>query len=113
MTCETEGRWLHRFPWVREQFVAQGGILPEQSADELGRFFHLTRVVDKPLALISKNVDLLWHTFIQDTECYSKYCFESYGEVIHHRSRTPSRPVPDSAVRNFFDAYEDAYGEVP
>jgi len=109
--AETSGEsWLQSFPWVRDRYLEQGGTDVEECAHELERFFELTRKTNLPLAMISRQVDLLWHTFIQFTESYAAFCQSRFGEMIHHRSRTPHSPVPDAAVRNFVKAYERNFG---
>lgn len=113
MAEEIQETWLADFPWVRLRFIEQGGTAVDACAIELARFFNLTRATDKPLAMISSRIDLLWHTFIQFTESYTRFCESAFGEVIHHRSRTQFSPVPDEAIRNFFTAYESRYGSVP
>jgi hypothetical protein len=113
MLENTNFDWLDDYPWVRARFVDQHGSEPDACGRELARFFELTRWTEKPLAMISRNIDLLWHTFIQSTESYASFCQLSFGEVIHHRSRTPFSPVPDQAVRNFCECYEGRFGPVP
>jgi hypothetical protein len=105
--------WLSSAPWVRERFVHTGGQSPEETAGELHRFFLLTKLTNEPIAMVGGNIDKMWHRLIEFTEFYTDFCKSTYGEVIHHRSRTASSPVPDQAVRNFFQMYEREYGAVP
>lgn len=105
--------WLEAAPWVRHRFTESGGHSPDEAARELDRFFHLTTRTSQPLAMISPNIDKLWHRLIEFTEFYEGFCTSRYGALIHHRSRTPSSPVPDEAVRNFFDQYDRVFGSLP
>lgn len=105
--------WLSAAPWVRHRFIESGGQSPDEVAVELDRFFQLTTHTSQPLAMISPNIDKMWHRLIEFTEYYGNFCTSRYGSIIHHRSRTPSSPVPDDAVRNFFDDYERVFGQLP
>ena len=106
-------------PLVREQnflhsqFMRNGGRDFVSSAEELDRFLSLTQVTDGALAVINGNIDILWHTFIEFTEMYEIFCYQKFGEFIHHRPRTSETPVPDVAVRNFVEAYKTEYGDLP
>lgn len=108
-----EGEWLENAPWVRERFTDTGGQNPDETARELDRFFNLTQLTDEPLAMVGGNVDKMWHRMLEFTEFYFDFCKARYGEIIHHRSRTASSPVPDQAVRNFYRMYERVYGAIP
>lgn len=105
--------WIEGFPQVREHYEAAGGERPDDVAKELGRFFALTRTTDAPLAMLSPNVDLMWHKFIEFTEEYQPFCEREFGELIHHRPRTAASPVPAQAVRNLYQAYEARFGDLP
>ena len=100
-------------PGLRFRFEQSGGVEFEKAAKELHRFFCLTRHTDEPIAMISPNIDKLWHRLIEFTETYSQFCEETFGETIHHRARTPQTAVPDEAVRNFYRLYEEWYGPLP
>ena len=105
--------WLGRRPFVREQFEVAGGLNADSSAAELARFFALTRVTDEPLAMINPNIDLLWHKFLEFTAEYEQFCSQEFGGIIHHLPRTSTTPVPDLAVRNFYDQYAKYFGALP
>lgn len=99
-------------PWAIEHFLSEGGARPLEASAMLDRFLSLPSSTDLPLAMISPNVDRLWHSMICHTEHYARLCTHRYGELIHHRPRTSVFPVPDIAVRNFFEAYGARYGPV-
>jgi hypothetical protein len=108
-----EGVPLYReAPWAVEAFLAAGGQRPEEAAAELDKFFVLTRVVSSPVAVISRNIDLLWHKLIEHTELYPQLCLRRYGLFIHHRPRSDHTPVPASAIRTFYGAYAACHGTV-
>jgi hypothetical protein len=93
--------------WTRE---GHSGPYEELLA-ELLRFFALTRATDEPLAMISAQIDDLWHSFICITEKYFEFCNAEYGEIIHHRPLTSVTPVPETSIRNFVETYRNTYGE--
>jgi hypothetical protein len=97
---------------VQLEFERAGGRDFAQTAAELEKFFGLTARTSAPLAMISRNIDLLWHKFLEFTEHYREYCDKRFGRFIDHRPRTAATPVPDVAVRNFYAEYQRAYGRV-
>jgi hypothetical protein len=97
---------------LKGEFEAAGGCDFESSAAELERFFELTRHTDEPLAMISRNIDLLWHKFLEFTEHYREFCEARYGAFLDHRPRTSATPVPEVAVRNFYREYASHYGDI-
>jgi hypothetical protein len=99
-------------PWALERFLGSGGTGPDVAGRELDRFFELAAQGKRPLAMISRNVDLLWHTLIEHTELYAAFCRKRYGRFIHHRPRSATCPIPASAVRNFYNDYAAQYGPV-
>lgn len=110
MACGETGQFWHDAPWALERFIGSGGTSPNVAAMALDRFFTLTRINDLPLAMISRNIDLLWHTLIEHTELYGSFCVKRYGHLIHHRPRSAALPLDISAVRNFYVAYSTEFG---
>lgn len=95
--------------WQREG--GQGDF--EFLFSELRRFFDLTSITNSPLAMLSKRLDDLWHSFICLTESYSRYCEDHYGYFIHHRALTEETPVPAESIRTFVNLYQKEFGVVP
>lgn len=112
-TGRADGNILGAMPWLRERFLATGGERPDETANELDRFFRLTQITDEPIAMVGGNVDKMWHRLIEFTEFYGDFCESRYGGFVHHRAKTATSPVPDEAVRNFYRLYEKEYGPVP
>lgn len=104
---------LDGLPFVRERYEQAGGTSTHIVAEELDRFFRMTLRVDCALAVISRDVDELWHRLLEFTEFYEDFCRARYGHMIHHRPRTKALDVAPAAVRNFYDAYQSCYGPVP
>jgi hypothetical protein len=105
-------RPLSEAQYLRLEFERAGGQDFAVAAAELEKFFELTRYTSAPLAMISKNIDLLWHKFLEFTEFYREFCQSRFGQFIDHRPRTAATPVPEPAVRNFYAEYARHYGPV-
>ena len=112
MTMTSRPALYEDAPWAIERFIGSGGREPLVTSAALDKFFVLTSKGHQPLAMISKNVDLLWHTLIEHTELYPSLCLSRYGRVIHHRPRSTAFPLPAAAVRNFYSLWEAQVGEV-
>ena len=97
---------------VQGEFERAGGQDFLAAAAELERFFTLTTHTSQPLAMISKNIDLLWHKLLECTEFYREFCQSRFGQFIDHRPRTAATPVPEVAVRNFYGEYARHFGTV-
>jgi hypothetical protein len=83
-----------------------------KTVEEFKRFMTLVAKQDAPLAVMSKSVDELWHTFIIHSPQYHEFCEKIFGEYIHHQPHGPQTPVPEEALTNFFDAYRAEFGTV-
>jgi hypothetical protein len=94
----------------REKAVSDGDF--EVAVAGLKKFFTLILASDGPLAVTSKLVDELWHTFILFTPQYRAFCSRAFGEYIDHQTHTRRTPVPASAFSNFVTQYERNFGPV-
>jgi hypothetical protein len=103
---------LTQLSFLRESFYRERGVEFAKSSRELERFFILTSLTSEPLAMISPNIDLLWHKFLEFTEIYREFCASRFGYFIDHRPRTAATPVPEGAVRNFYAEYARHFGPV-
>jgi hypothetical protein len=53
---------------------------------ELKRFLLMAALVPgKRVAMLSRDVDELWHTFLLFTQEYADFCMNTFGKIIHHR----------------------------
>ncbi len=72
------------FGFLRDKFEEEhprhaphfGEVVPE-----LRRFFELVITSKKPIAVLSKEVDALWHTFVIHTPQYRQFCDQVNGGV--------------------------------
>lgn len=79
---------------------------------ELERFFILIRKYKKPLAIMSKLADDIWHAMILFTPQYRKFCELEFGTFIDHQPNTESTPISEEAIVNFYTLYAEEYGEI-
>lgn len=102
--------------FLRDKFCEENpkfaNLFGEISA-ELRRFFELVLTGKGPLAVLSKKVDALWHTFVVHTPQYRKFCDEVNGGYIDHQPHSEATPVPGEAITNFYQEYMSRFGSVP
>lgn len=91
--------------YSREQF--------EQAVSGLKKFFSLALYHDGPLAVTSRLVDDLWHTFILFTPQYRAFCENIFGGYFDHQTHTEQTPVSGSAFPKFIEAYQFTFGIPP
>lgn len=97
------------FGILRERYLdstsdSEGGF--NEAVAEFKKFLKLIARTDKPLAVLSRRVDELWHTFIIFTPQYRKFCEETFGEFIDHQPHTFQFKVPIEAIINIREEYE-------
>ena len=68
---------------------------------------------DIPMAMVSKNVDEVWHQFILFTPQYHKFCNEMLGGYFHHIPKTSLTPLDPKGRENFIESYKEVFGEIP
>ena len=108
--------WERVFPCVASKAVVRDPTLAariNEYAYELRRFLALACESRDPLAMISPRIDSLWHEFVNHTIIYREYCQCVAGRFLDHMPRSEWFPIPDSAVRNFLDAYEARFRTLP
>lgn len=104
------------FGFLQDKFSQENPELTPlfgEAASELRRFFELVLIGKGPLAVLSKKVDALWHTFVIHTPQYRKFCNEVNGEYIDHQPHSDMTPVPGVAITNFYQEYASRFGNVP
>lgn len=83
-----------------------------EAVTEFRKFLKLVARTDKALAVLSRRVDDLWHTFIIFTPQYRRFCEETFGEFIDHQPHTTDFKVPEEAILNIREEYEKEFGEI-
>ncbi|HYD04029.1 MAG TPA: hypothetical protein VEC16_07070 [Alphaproteobacteria bacterium] len=88
----------------------------KEAFTELKKFFALTKLYGKGLAMTSPKVDEVWHQFILFTREYHSFCDEFIGRYLHHEPNIPSRMTKkslDESFHNFVHSYRQTYGKIP
>src|ERR1700730_18001638 len=99
--------------FLKSNFMKEGEYSEtdfDEASTNLKRFFALTLHHEGPLAITSRAVDDLWHTFILFTPQYREFCERAFGGYVDHQTHGPSTPVSPTAFTNFVEAYEELYG---
>ncbi|HET7338873.1 MAG TPA: hypothetical protein VFK22_04945 [Candidatus Dormibacteraeota bacterium] len=52
----------------------------------------------KPVYVIHRDADVLWHTHITFTKAYRDYCLDVFGEFLDHTPLPPGGRPPSAAV---------------
>lgn len=77
----------YKMPQVIDRYCKDYNIDPATAKvheRELKRYFILTSEYKGNLAMLSKEVDNLWHTFLLFTKEYQQFCYTMFGEFKHH-----------------------------
>ncbi len=67
---------------------------------ELKKFLFLAGV-SKSLPMFSKEIDDIWHFFLEEKELYNEFCLAFIGEQIEHHPHETPKDLPDE--RAWFD----------
>ena len=105
-----EVSWLIEKLSSSEEFLNLSDI--KETYDEFLKFVYIQKMSNKPVAMMSKKVDEIWHQFILFTQEYYQFCNEFLGFFLHHKPGTKSSPVSKNAEIRFFDLYKEYFGEV-
>ncbi|HLH22648.1 MAG TPA: hypothetical protein VK066_09005 [Chloroflexota bacterium] len=106
---------------VWRRLLAEGllpHVLVDEAIFEFRRFLALTVVLGRPVGMISKQVDQVWHTCLLYSRLYADLCQQVFGEFVHHESEDELAEEPAaavgpgtaSAVPDFEEAYQRVFG---
>lgn len=104
--------------FVVERLVDNDGYTREKAmklVEELKKFLFICIVEnDKPIAMLSSEVDDAWHNFILFTKEYQNFCFEIAGRFLHHSpfSKDTDKSTIQRSGRNFIKAYKKYFGDL-
>jgi hypothetical protein len=108
--------WLYSFSDIHEKLLAERAIPVESIEDAIEEFRKFLTIAliypDKPIAMTSKIVDEVWHTFILFTRDYMTFTQNVFGSFLHHNPQTSSKRLDRSSATNFLDAYNEIFGEL-
>ena len=104
------------FAQVREKLLSKGLMSPDivdEAICEFRRYLVLISKGHPNLAMCSRDVDEVWHTFILFTSDYAAFCEEVFGSFLHHQPASRSRPLRADARTAFIEAYRQEFGDLP
>jgi len=102
--------------FVAERLKQDGTIEPyliDEVVTEFKRYMALFALGHKGLAMISRKIDAVWHSFILFTFEYQHFCKQVFGKFIHHTPQTNGESLPLQTRKNFIHAYNKVFGELP
>jgi hypothetical protein len=93
-------------------------LIPQNEIDEAVKEFKKFLILillhpNKLMAMTSKSVDVVWHTFILFTKQYVEFCSKTFGYYIHHEPATSKYKIKEESKVNFLDAYKEHFGGIP
>lgn len=104
------------FAQVKEKLLLEGEIPPDaidEAISEFRKYLLLVALGHKSVAMVSREVDTVWHTFILFTKDYAQFSKEAFGFFLHHQPSIPSQPIDPSSRQRFVDAYHQEFGDLP
>jgi len=102
--------------FVAERLKQDGTIEPyliDEVVTEFKRYMALVALGYKGLAMISRKIDEVWHSFILFTFEYQHFCKQVFGKFIHHAPQKNRESLPLQTTENFIYAYNKIFGELP
>jgi hypothetical protein len=104
---------------VRQRILVEGSLphaLVDETITEFRRFLALTVVLGRPVGMISKQVDQVWHTCLLFSRLYADLCEQVFGHFVHHEPAGQQSVVgsvaldPTREAQSFEEAYEAVFG---
>jgi hypothetical protein len=107
---------------VRHRILIESTLphaLVDEAILEFRRFLALNVVLGRPVGMISKQVDQVWHTCLLFSRLYADLCQQVFGGFVHHEpaGHAPTVAAPSTAeaaahseVQEFEEAYRRVFG---
>jgi hypothetical protein len=77
---------------------------------EFRRYLGLRAVFNRPIAMLSEDIDEVWHTCIIFTRLYAELCERAFGGFLHHDPATEAEVDPHRDWQDFEAAYTHLFG---
>jgi hypothetical protein len=101
--------------WFVEERVERKGLVPAERRPtavlEFRRYMALVGLGYRGLAMLDRDVDEIWHTFLLFTREYAAFCQAAFGSFIHHVPRTSLSSLPTTSGEDFLAAYAEVFGD--
>jgi len=78
--------------------------------DEFKKFASISVTSREQVAMISDQVDNVWHEFVLFTRQYANFCNNHLGKFLHHSPNTTSTPAAEGSVERFLTLYTKNFG---
>lgn len=105
------------FQPLRERMLNLGYFKDEDTFNayftELKKFFDVARDNNGSVAMISQDVDEVWHQFLLFTTEYMDMTQKHFGTFLHHVPNLHHDTTDTQGIKNFVDGYEARFGELP
>lgn len=104
-------------PWLEEKLLKEKVFSSSnqyrQVFSEFKKYVALIALFEKPLPMLSKAVDAVWHQFILFTKQYHSFCEQFLGFYLHHSPNTSFTSEGDQPTGNFTEQYQSIFGGLP
>jgi hypothetical protein len=98
---------------VRERLL-RDGVMPAAWVDEalyeFRRYLSLRALEPRPVMMLSRPIDTVWHTCLLFSRLYADLCVQAFGVFVHHDPTLEADPDRAARWREFVTAYERYYG---
>lgn len=104
------------FSLVREKALDEGWVKEkavDKAIEEFRKYLILIALEHRGLAMCSRIVDQIWHSFILFTQEYESFCQDVFGHFLHHCPATKESPISPEARVHFLTAYQQTFGSLP
>jgi hypothetical protein len=98
---------------VRDRILHDGAMPAawlDEAIYEFRRYLSLRVLASRPVMMLSRPIDGVWHTCLLFTRLYMDYCEQAFGEYVHHDPATESHSDRAAHWREFAATYERYYG---
>jgi hypothetical protein len=98
---------------VRDRII-RTEVLPSSLVDdatfELRRYLAVRLVTGRPVSMLSRPVDSVWHSCLLFTRLYAELCESVFGSFVHHDPSTESIEALESGWSEFESEYTRLFG---
>jgi hypothetical protein len=100
---------------VRDRLIRRTGMLPRWAGEaiyEFRRYLALRLLINRPINMLSGDVDEVWHTCLLFTRLYADLCQQVFGHFVHHDPELDDNMNRAAAWREFEETYQVYYGDL-
>ncbi|HEY7065458.1 MAG TPA: hypothetical protein VII06_28535 [Chloroflexota bacterium] len=97
---------------VRARLLREGAMPAawvDEALYEFRRYLGLRALEPRPVMMLSRPIDAVWHTCLLFSRLYADLCAQAFGEFVHHDPAMEVDPDRAARWREFAAAYERCY----